>query len=107
MKDKYGEDVLNSSSESSSSEEDEDAEALTSDVERDFFRTLSLLKSKDPSIYDSQTQFFGMTRNYDYPLPVFFMTTPFTGKTLYQFFHDYLLQGLNPVLQIPNRSPQN
>ncbi len=57
MREKYGSEVLNSSSESSSSE-DEDAEALTSDVERDFLRTLSLLKSKDPSIYSTQTEFF-------------------------------------------------
>ena len=59
MRDKYGKEAVDSSGDSSSSEvEDEDAEALTSDVERDFLRTLSLLKSKDPSIYDSQTKFF-------------------------------------------------
>lgn len=53
VRDKYGEDV-----DSSSSEEDEEAEGLTSDVERDFLRTLSLLKSKDPSIYDSHSEFY-------------------------------------------------
>lgn len=55
MREKYG-DVDTSSS--SSEEEDEDAEGLTTDVQRDFLRTLSLLKSKDPSIYDSQSQFY-------------------------------------------------
>ena len=55
VRDKYGGDLDSSSS---SEEEDEAAEGLTSDVERDFLRTLSLLKSKDPSIYDSQKQFY-------------------------------------------------
>ena len=49
---------METSSSSDSEIEDEDAEALTSDVERDFLRTLSLLKSKDPSIYDSASQFY-------------------------------------------------
>lgn len=43
---------------SSSEEEDEGAEALTPQVEKDFLRTLSLIRSKDPSIYDSQVSFF-------------------------------------------------
>ena len=64
MRDKYGDvgvkqlEEEGSSSESSSEEEDEDAEALTPQVERDFLRTLSLIKSKDPRIYDKEVSFF-------------------------------------------------
>lgn len=58
VRDKYGEAPPESSS-SSSEEEDENAEELTSDVEKEFLRTLSLLKSKDPSIYNSKTEFYG------------------------------------------------
>ena len=54
VRDKYGDE----SSSSSSEEEDEDAEAVSSDVERDFLRTLSLIKKRDPSIYNDQTKFF-------------------------------------------------
>eukprot|EP00039_Didymoeca_costata_P024655 m.11021 g.11021 ORF g.11021 m.11021 type:complete len:731 (-) comp4363_c0_seq1:187-2379(-) len=44
--------------ETSSESEDEDAEKLTAEVEKDFFRTLSTLKSKNPKIYDGKTSFF-------------------------------------------------
>ena len=64
VRDKYGDVAVkqledgSSCSESSSEEEDEDAEALTPQVERDFLRTLSLIKSKDPRIYDKEVSFF-------------------------------------------------
>ena len=63
VRDKYGDVGVKqleegSSSESSSEEEDEDAEALTPQAERDFLRTLSLIKSKDPRIYDKEVSFF-------------------------------------------------
>lgn len=45
--------------ESESETEDEDAQELTKDVELEFFRALSLLKSKDQKIYDKEnTKFF-------------------------------------------------
>ena len=57
MKEKYGDTAVEDGSDSSS--EDEDGEGITSDVERDFLRTLSLIKNKDPIIYDPSTTFYG------------------------------------------------
>ncbi|KAJ8305278.1 hypothetical protein KUTeg_015823 [Tegillarca granosa] len=58
LKDKYG-DVSDGDTGSSSSEtEDEEAEALTSQIEKDWLRTLSALKSKDPKIYKKDFQFY-------------------------------------------------
>jgi len=60
VKEKYGFVTQESSSESSSEEEDEDAEGWTSDMEKGFLKTLSMLKNKDPAIYDSAiTSFYG------------------------------------------------
>ncbi|XP_060518578.1 protein KRI1 homolog [Cylas formicarius] len=62
LKTKYG-DVsmdLNSdeNSESSSSDDDEEAIELTEATEKDFFKTLSYLKTKNPKIYDTNVNFF-------------------------------------------------
>ncbi|KAJ8306136.1 hypothetical protein KUTeg_016681, partial [Tegillarca granosa] len=58
LKDKYG-DVSDDDTGSSSSEtEDEEAEALTSQIEKDWLRILSALKSKDPKIYKKDFQFY-------------------------------------------------
>eukprot|EP00117_Sycon_ciliatum_P024968 scpid54194/ scgid20825/ Protein KRI1 homolog len=56
LQEKYP-DGLDSES-SSSEEEDENAEALTEEKEQDFLRTLSLLKARDPKIYDPNVRFF-------------------------------------------------
>lgn len=60
MKTKYGEDALyyDDSSSSSSSEDDDENIELNESLEKDFFKTLSCLKNKDPSIYDKNTVFF-------------------------------------------------
>jgi len=64
LKDKYGDaaamQMLNDGGEesSSTSESEDEGDDWTPDKERDFFRTLSSLVSKDPSIYDSSKQFF-------------------------------------------------
>ena len=62
LKDKHGDQNINQEEEdeddSSSEEEDEDGEEITADIEKDFFTTLSSLKSKDPAIYDGKTTFF-------------------------------------------------
>ncbi|XP_060081608.1 protein KRI1 homolog [Ylistrum balloti] len=60
LKDKYGDVDVNHSDESSSSSESEDetAEALTAQVEKDWLKTLSALKSKDPKIYNNKVKFY-------------------------------------------------
>ena len=65
LKDKYGEDAAKKSLEEAMEEdsedsesEDDDAEALTEQVEKDFFKTLAMLKTKDPRIYDKETKFY-------------------------------------------------
>lgn len=55
LKNKYG-DVESDSS--TSEEEDEDAVELTKDVEKQFLKTLSALKEKNPKIYDANVRFF-------------------------------------------------
>uniref|UniRef100_A0A0P4XH51 Protein KRI1 homolog n=1 Tax=Daphnia magna TaxID=35525 RepID=A0A0P4XH51_9CRUS len=67
LKDKYGESgamrmMANGDESSSTSEsEDEDGEAWDSEVEKKFFQTLASLKKKDPSIYNTEKQFFDKT----------------------------------------------
>ena len=69
LKDKYGEEAAkkalnvkddenDSDEDESSSSEDETAEALTDKIEKDFFKTMSYLKNKDPKIYDGKVTFF-------------------------------------------------
>merc|ERR1712168_368265 len=56
LKEKYGPDAKLDSS--SSESEDDDAEGLTPQIEKDFLQTLSMIKGKDPKIYEKDAVFF-------------------------------------------------
>ncbi|XP_031566163.1 protein KRI1 homolog [Actinia tenebrosa] len=58
VKAKYGERDYQESDSSSSETEDEDAKELTAQKEKDFLKVLSLLKKKDPKIYDKGVTFY-------------------------------------------------
>ena len=58
MKDKYGDVDVNGNDDETDSEdaesEDDDAKELNENVEKEFFKALSLVKSHDPRIYDKE-----------------------------------------------------
>lgn len=60
MEQKYGSKALNSDGSLSSDSEDESDEPVevSEEVEKQFLKTLALLKTKDPRIYDPSYKFF-------------------------------------------------
>lgn len=61
LKLKYGNGNDEESS-STSESEDEDAVALTPQIEADFMKTLSMIKNKDPKIYEKDSVFFSVNK---------------------------------------------
>ncbi|XP_051741634.1 protein KRI1 homolog [Ctenopharyngodon idella] len=58
LKDRYGDQDEENSSDSSDSDSDESEVELDPKLDRDFYRTLSLLKKKDPKIYQNDAKFY-------------------------------------------------
>ncbi|XP_008544758.1 protein KRI1 homolog [Microplitis demolitor] len=65
LKTKHGDHLkyAGDSEESSSSSDDEDANLLTEEMDKNFYKTLAYLKKKDPKIYDDKVVFFPPENN--------------------------------------------
>ncbi|CAI9624806.1 unnamed protein product, partial [Staurois parvus] len=61
LKDRYGDKGEEDSESSSSESESEDEPTIDPELDRDFYRTLSLLKKKDPRIYQEDVTFYKET----------------------------------------------
>ncbi|XP_057331902.1 protein KRI1 homolog [Microplitis mediator] len=65
LKTKHGDHLkyADDSEDSSSSSDDEDANLLTEEMDKNFYKTLAYLKKKDPKIYDDKVVFFPPENN--------------------------------------------
>lgn len=96
MQEKYGGDYSDESSDSDQSSEDEEGDLLTPDVDAALLKTLSLLKSKDPSIYTDKNVFEEeQKRLKDKAAELNSKRTKLSGKpmTLADFEREKLLRG--------------
>ncbi|XP_044744531.1 protein KRI1 homolog [Coccinella septempunctata] len=84
FKARHGEHALdfdNDEDDEDTSDDDENAVELTQEVEKDFYKTLALLKTEDPSIYDDKVVFFNSSNKKE--------TAPKTKKEKKMFLRDY------------------
>ncbi|XP_061567130.1 protein KRI1 homolog [Cololabis saira] len=90
LKDRYGDQVADSDESSSSSSDDSEVE-LDPSVERDFYRTLSLLKKRDPKIYEQDATFYSEGASTD-PQPSTSKTEPVKSMYLKDYERAVILE---------------
>uniref|UniRef100_A0A3Q2P944 Protein KRI1 homolog n=1 Tax=Fundulus heteroclitus TaxID=8078 RepID=A0A3Q2P944_FUNHE len=85
LKDRFGDRADDSASHSSESSSDDSEVELDPALERDFYRTLSLLKKKDPKIYEKDARFYSEDASQDQDRP----STSKQAKVKPMYLKDY------------------